>query len=429
MRVFIGSWLAIAFLGGIFLLFDYFQSDKLITNVSDGPDTRYEKSLAERIGEAEERSQNVKGLYMTATVANDQGPAATELRNNVLRLLTTTELDGLVIDVKETEGGLVVDDQLRGLLAELHQKGIWVIARQVVFKDSSQEKDHPSWYLMRRDGRLWRDNRGGSWLDPSSPEVWAYQLSAAKAASEAGFDEIQFDYIRFPSDGDVRNIVYPAYDGKQPKYEVLRKFFDFLHQNLKAYRPELILSADLFGHVALESEDLGIGQRLHDIGENFDYVSLMVYPSHYYGGFDVPADPDRNLPALYYPYRSPNISEVAVHHPYEVVYRTLLIAEDILAGRIATATGEIAGLPRPKSGLGEIGKTSTSSILTIPSSRRAKLRPWLQDFDLAVDSTRGIRYDSAKVRAQIDAAETAGSSGWLLWNAANVYTKEALKPE
>ena len=85
--------------------------------------------------------------------------------------------------------------------------------------------------------------------------------------------------------------------------------------------------------------------------------------------------------------------------------------------------------------LGEVGKivTATSSPISSvsPSSpaRRARLRPWLQDFDLAVDSARGIRYDSAKVRAQIDAAETAGSSGWLLWNAANVYTKEALKPE
>ena len=381
-----------------------------------------ESGLAERIARAEVLSQNIKGLYMTSTVANDRGRAATKLREGILRLLDTTELNAVVIDVKETEGGLIVTDSLRALIGELHEKDGWVIAREAVFKDSWLEKTNAGWYLRRGDGRIWRDRRGGSWLDPASREVWAYQLEVAKAASDAGFDEIQFDYIRFPSDGDVQAIAYPVYDGQKPKYEVLGEFFRFLHDELKAYRPELVLSADLFGYVALESEDLGIGQRLADIGENFDYVSLMVYPSHYYGGFEVAADSSRNLPALRYPYRSANIAGVAASHPYEVVYRTLLIAEDILAGRVATTTSQAK--------IEKVSATSSPTPLPVPSpTRRAQLRPWLQDFDLAVDLARGIRYDASKVRAQIDAAEAAGSSGWLLWSPDNVYTTEALKPE
>ena len=405
------------------LVFDYLRPGEW-TVVGDGfISERDREKLEARIRKAEERSQHAKGVYVTSTVAQDRGRVASKLRADILRLLEETELNAVVIDIKETEGGLIITNELRDLILELHQKDAWVIARLVVFKDGSQERVHPEWYLRRRLGTqapkatttltIWRDRRGGSWLDPASREVWAYQLAAAKAAADAGFDEIQFDYIRFPSDGDVAAIAYPVYDGARPKYEVLREFFGFLHDELKAYRPELVLSADLFGYVALESEDLGIGQRLADIGENFDYVSLMVYPSHYYGGLEVAADQGRNLPAVAYPYRASDPSRAAASHPYEVVYRTLLIADDVLSGR-ATSTPASA----------------TSTAASLPASaRRVKLRPWLQDFDLAVDSARGIRYDASKVRAQIDAAEAAGASGWLLWSPDNVYTRDALKPE
>ncbi|MBI2055327.1 MAG: hypothetical protein HYT42_00310 [Candidatus Sungbacteria bacterium] len=420
---------------GTFILFDYLRPGVTISNDGSGRPGAVgeEKNLKERIRVAEERAQSVKGVYMTSGVANDAGRAATKLRSDIIKLLETTELNGVVIDVKETEGGLIVTNGLEKLVGELHEKGIWVIARQAVFKDSSQEKINPQWYLKRKNGAIWRDRRGGSWLDPDSKEVWSYTLAAAKAASDAGFDEIQFDYIRFPSDGNTADIVYPFYRITRPKYEVLREFFSYAHSELKAHRPELIISADLFGYVALESADLGIGQRLQDIGENFDYVSLMVYPSHYYSGFGVEADPQRNLAAVFYPYKSKDISKAAASNPYNVVYRTLLIAGDILEGRVATATAQIDESFRPKSELGAIGKAATSpisppSLISSTSSpRRARLRPWLQSFDLGADSSRGIYYDAGKVRAQIDAAEAAGASGWLLWSPNNIYTREALK--
>ncbi|MBI4132831.1 MAG: hypothetical protein HY473_01965 [Candidatus Sungbacteria bacterium] len=426
--------IAIIATGGGFLFSDYYADPgKLIVNTALTGEGANQKSMAERIREAEERSRHVKGVYMTSAVANDLGRPATKLRNDIIALVDETNLNAVVIDVKETTGGAIITDGLKNLVQTLHQKGIWVIARQVVFKDDSQEKNHPGWYLRRSDARLpdgqgaiWRDNRRGSWLDPASPEVWQYQLDVAKRASDAGFDEIQFDYIRFPSDGDVRAIVYPVYDPKRPKYEVLREFFAYLHNGLKRHRPDLILSADLFGYVALQQQDLGIGQRLQDIGENFDYVSLMVYPSHYYAGFQVSKDAARNLPALYYPYRSASSTQTATAHPYEVVYRSLLIAQDILEGRVATRTDQ-AG--QSASGLDKVATSSIPSISPVSPVRRARLRPWLQDFNLGVDTSRGIYYDAKKVRAQIEAAEAAGASGWLLWNAENIYTKEALRKE
>ena len=421
--------------GGALLAFDYLGPGELIMNTASTGEANSQRTTAERIRRADERSQHIKGLYMTSAVANDAGKPATKLRNDLLQLLDSTELNAVVIDVKEVRDGAIITDQLKNLIISLHEKGIWVIARQVVFKDTSQEKTHPSWYLKRADSALWRDNRGGSWLDPASGEVWRYQAEVAKQASDAGFDEIQFDYVRFPSDGDVKNIVYPIYDSKRPKHEVLREFFGYLHDGLKRYRADLILSADLFGYVALQQEDLGVGQRLQDIGENFDYVSLMVYPSHYYAGFQVARDDERNLPALYYPYRGKDIAQVAPSRPYEVVHRSLLIARDILDGKIATSSLKMV---RAAIGPGENASTATPATATtasvssnsaVASKRSARLRPWLQDFNLGVDTNRGIYYDVQKVRAQIDAAEASGASGWLLWNAGNVYTKEALRKE
>ncbi|MBI2055405.1 MAG: hypothetical protein HYT42_00760 [Candidatus Sungbacteria bacterium] len=412
---------------------DYFIPDRVVTNTDAGRAAAEAERLAERIRTAEERAKDVKGLYMSADVANDRGRPATKLREGIITLIDETELNGVVIDVKETRGGAIITDQLKNLISTLHGKNAWVIARIAVFKDSSQEKAHPAWYLKWKDtrqpdppagqangqGRIWNDNRGGSWMDPAAPEVWAYQLAVAKAASDAGFDEIQFDYIRFPSDGNVAAAVYPIFQPGQPKWGILRAFFRYLHDHLKEYRPDLILSADLFGYVALQQADLGIGQRLSDIGENFNYVSLMVYPSHYYAGFQVTADPVRNLPALFYPYRASNIASTAANQPYDVVYRSLLIAGDVLAGRATTTDQNDRN----------VATSSPSSLASTSPGKIAKLRPWLQDFDLGVDTARGIHYNAEKVRAQINAAKDAGASGWLLWSPTNTYTKEALRPE
>ncbi|MBU6414646.1 hypothetical protein KGQ34_00145 [Patescibacteria group bacterium] len=391
-------------------------------------ENKQQKTIEERIQEAFVRSQNRKGVYMSAAVANDQGRSGTKLRNSILDLMKKTELNAVVIDVKEVDG-METTKNLQPFLEELHRNDIWAIARLTVMRDDSQVALHPNWYVHKTNGAVWRDNHGHAWFDPAHPEVRKYTADAAKKVIDMGFDEVQFDYIRFPSDGALNVAVYPAYRTKEePKYKVMGEFFKYLHDELKQYKPEIILSVDLFGYVASRGNDFGVGQRLEDLKDNFDYISFMLYPSHYYSGFFMAADPERNLPEVNYPYRAANISAVVSNHPYDVVYRSILFAEDFLAGKFdkknasstpatATTTGEVANA------------TNAAKETNVTKVSNARFRPFLQAFDLGADSSRGIIYDAAKIKAQIDAAERAGASGWLLWNASNVYNISALQPE
>ncbi len=382
------------------------------------------RTKEELIADALERSKEIKGLYMTADVASDKGAGATRLRNELIHLADTTEINGLVIDVKEVCGPDYNEANLKELLDTLHQKNIWAIARIVTFKDASQVEVHPDWYLQRSspksapdpclrkkhllikspDGKkpessLWRDNSGGYWMDPASRGAREYVVGLAKKMIDMGFDEIQFDYVRFPSDGDVQIAKYPSWDGKTPKYVVMKDFFQFVNKNLKAYKPDIILSADLFGYASIRAGDVGIGQRLDDVGDNFDYVSFMVYPSHYYSGLYLPGDPSRNLAAV-------NLNKTQVRvHPDIVVGRSELAARDFLDGRDGT---------------------STTATTTLVSRSRVRLRPWLEDFFHEADQAAGRPYGTQKVRLQVDAVEKVEKHGWLLWSAANVYSEGAL---
>lgn len=393
------------------------------------------KTSAELIAEARARSQNIKALYMTAEVANDAGAGATRLRNHIIALADNTEINAIVIDAKEVCGPEYNAANLKKLIEDLHQKNIWAIARIVAFKDASQREMHPDWYLTREVAKptdesacarksylttknpsgvgnhapLWRDNKGGYWMDPMSPGARDYIVAFAQKMSDLGFDELQFDYVRFPSDGDVASARYPAWDKKTPKYEVMKSFFAFLNKNLKEYRPDIILSADLFGYVASQGEEQSIGQRVADIGSSFDYISFMVYPSHYYGGLALPADAARGLPAVNY-----TLAEARTH-PDVVVGRSILTALDFL-NPISTSPSATS----TQKEMGDMFQQNASS---------AGVRPWLEDFFHEQDRLAGRPSGAAKVRMQIDAAEKSGGHGWLLWNASNIYSESALKKE
>lgn len=393
------------------------------------------KTTAELVAEARGRSENIKALYMTAEVANDQGKGATGLRNHLIALADTTEINALVIDVKEVCGPEYDEKNLKKLLDELHKKNIWAIARIVAFKDASQIHTHPEWYLTRKNQKavktsacsrkqylvaknpagetnhplLWQDNSGGWWMDPASPDTRGYILGLAKKMSDLGFDELQFDYVRFPSDGNVSSAIYPAWDKKTPKYEVMKNFFSFLNKNLKEHRPELILSADLFGYVASQGEEQSIGQRVVDVGSSFDYISFMIYPSHYYAGLMLPANPAAGLPAVNY-----TLAEARTH-PDIVVGRSLLAALDFLNPAAASSPATST----------QHGTSDTLQQKATP----AAVRPWLEDFFHEQDRVAGRPSGAVKVRLQIDAAEKSGGHGWLLWNASNIYSESALKKE
>ena len=374
------------------------QSEILIGQIKDFIEKEREK--LEQVEAAERRARNAKGIYMTGFVANSLSGPGNSFRQNLVNLIQETELNSIVIDVKEVHGPYM-PASLKNFIEELHQKNIWVIARIVAFKDSSLIEENPELYLKSAtnstaiSSSLWTDYGGGYWLDPASQEAQDYLIEFSKKAIDLGFDELQFDYVRFPSDGNLSDIIYPFYSYEEKKkHEVMRDFFSKITQSLKEYKPSIILSVDLFGYVAGQLQSLEIGQRVIDVADNFDYISFMLYPSHFYDGFIIGADSERELPALFFKKDSDNIEEIVSSNPYQVVFRSLLSVKDYLA--------------------------------SIDSE--AKLRPWLQDFNLKADTDRGIVYDAEKVKAQIQASIDAGTDGWLLWSAANVYTKEALNP-
>lgn len=330
----------------------------------------------------------VKGIYMTSWTAGSDN-----LRQNLLELIEQTELNTVVIDIKDYSGAIVfpVDSALLKdfgseevrvsdmpeFINTLHKKGIYVIGRIAVFQDAYFVNYRPDLAVKNKAGtEIWKDHKGISWIDPSSREYWDYIILIAKEARSIGFDEINFDYIRFPSDGNMDDISYP-WSSTTPKSLVVKSFFEYIGRSLKDLSSSqkksstvLKISADLFGMTTTAQNDMGIGQILEDALPHFDYISPMVYPSHYPPDFEGFKEPEE--------------------HPYEVVYHSMKEA---------------------------VRRTN------IASSSPEKLRPWLQDFGLKMN------YGPDEVRAQIKATNDTGLSSWLLWSASNKYTKSALITE
>jgi hypothetical protein len=175
----------------------------------------------------------------------------------------------------------------RAVARLLEQKGIYLIGRVVVFEDPRLAEGAPQLALKNRDGSIWRNEAGLAWSNPYDRRVWDYNVSLAEVAARAGFDEIQFDYVRFPSDGDVDKIVFPGKTAKAPGWVVA----EFVHYAAKRLKPLGVrVSADVFGLAA--TRDLGIGQVPRRLGKHLDAISPMVYPSHYNSGEFGLADPN-----------------------------------------------------------------------------------------------------------------------------------------
>lgn len=331
----------------------------------------------------------LKSLYMTSWVAGDK-----QWRNSIVRMIDETELNAIVIDVKDYSGGIsfkvsnpVLDTiaaqenripDIKKFIDELHKKGIYVIARISVFQDPKLVKKHPELAVKRAsDGAVWKDYKGISWIDAGARDAWDYVAEIGKESYAVGFDELNFDYIRFPSDGNMRDIAYP-WSGKRPKADVLEEFFAYLHDALAP--TGAILSADLFGMTTTNVDDLNIGQVLERVAPHFDYVAPMVYPSHY--------------PPKFNGYPNPNLV------PYDVVKFSL----DRAVARLTASDAAQAGM---------------NAATTSPQ----KIRPWLQDFQY------GGTYGPKEVRAQIQATYDAGLTSWMLWDPAVRYTREVLQNE
>ncbi len=338
-----------------------------------------------------ETPEPLKALYMTSCVAGTPS-----WRDSLKGLIESTELNAIVIDIKDYTGvvsfpndfpkadtgrGCVVSD-MKEFVHSLHEDGIYVIGRISVFQDSSYTKIFPELAVKKKsDGGVWKDHKGLPFIDVGAKPYWDYIVEISKEAYEIGFDELNYDYVRYPSDGNMKDThytwTYSTSSGQAvSKSEMLRQFFEYLHENVKD-ATDAKLSVDLFGMTTTVENNMNIGQVLELALPYFDYVAPMVYPSHYpktWNGFANPAE-----------------------HPYEVI-------------KISMSRGkEREQILNISNGLA----TSTAS----------KLRPWLQDFNL------GATYGPDKVKAQIQATYDVGLTSWMLWNAGNKYTKEALLPE
>lgn len=332
----------------------------------------------------------LKAIYMTSWIAG-----TTERRAALLKLIDETELNAVVVDIKDYTGKIsfVVTDpaltifesseerivDIRRFIHDLHERGVYVIGRISVFQDPHLVQSQPELAVRKlSDGGVWRDRKGLAWVDPSARPAWDYIVALARESYAVGFDEINFDYIRFPSDGNMRDLSYTHFrEDTQTRAQALEEFFAFVSAELAPLG--VPLSVDFFGLTTVNRDDLGIGQVLESALPYFDYVAPMVYPSHYADGFIGFANP--------------------AAHPYEVVKYSMDRAVERISSLIAATS------------------TATTTLAV-----RGRLRPWLQDFDLGAD------YNADLVQAQIKAVYDAGLTSWMLWDPSNRYTAEALLP-
>ncbi len=322
-----------------------------------------------------------KGIYLSFGLLM---PGMEGLLETNLDLVDRTELNTVVIDVKSDEGWLAYTpteglpkeldagydaiDDLPQVLAECKRRGIYTIARIVVFKDNVLAEGRPEWAVHTNAGGIWRDAINTAWVDPFRKEVWEYNLGIAKDAIAMGFDEVQFDYLRFPSDGDIMDSNYAEECTRENRVRAINEFAAYMYENLKP--TGAFVSLDFFGlttsiNLNLKFGDLGIGQELAGVAPYADYISPMLYPSTYEPG---------NLEL-----RNPQGS------PYEVVKISM-----------------------------EDGRERAGTTL---------IRPWLQHYSLG-----GISFGAAEFRLEKAAAEEAGAYGWLFWNAAGNYEPETFDP-
>lgn len=393
----------IALIIGVFLIFLFFWGSN---NVKSIPPEKPAETPAEKPTLASNTNTEnqqplfqppavVKAVYMTSWSATKS-----DYIDYLINIAKNTEINSVVVDIKDWSGYVAYNTEvpevekygaesirikdIGALIRKLHENGIYVIARITVFQDPvlaearpdlavrSQSKLFFSPFSFLSSSSLWLDRLGLAWIDPAAKESWDYNIAIAKDALKQGFDELNFDYVRFPSDGNLKDMIFPLWDRETPRHLIIKEFFKYLRQQL----PDAKLSVDLFGLSASSADDLGVGQVIEDAFEYFDYICPMMYPSHYadgFLGFENPAE-----------------------YPYQVVYYST---------------------KRTSQRLAVFNQSQKSS---------AQIRPWLQDFNL-----RAI-YDAQMVRSEIQAVYDANGenfNGFLLWSSSNFYTEDALQPE
>ena len=325
----------------------------------------------------------VKGIYVTSN--STQGKKMDEL----VKFIKDSNLNTMVIDVKDDTGNITMKlntgnkqvdkntlDIVDGkkLLKKLHDNNIYPIARIVTFKDTKLANEHPEWTFKNNDGSVWTNGKGDSFVNPFMKEVWKYDIDVAKAAAKAGFQDIQFDYVRFPEGFENQTYNKGEYKNSQmssgdQRVDTITKFLEYANKELKPMGVNV--SADVFGYSALVENAPGIGQSFPKISKNVDAISSMIYPSHWSNGdFGLQA-PDTE--------------------PYKTVNRYI---------------------QKENSLLDTLGKDKPIS------------RPWIQDFTASyLGAGNYIDYDAKAISEEVQALKDNGVNEFLLWNAGNDYTE------
>jgi len=236
--------------------------------------------------------QEVRGVHVTMALASVPG--------KLDHYLSIPGLTALELDVKDENGevGFLMPAttlarkvgaskpyyKARVVADKAREKGVYLIGRVVVFEDPTLTASRPDLAIQTTGGGVWQNNAGLGWANPYDKRLWDYVLAVGKAAARAGFDEIQFDYVRFPSDGPIESAVFPGKTAEPPAWTIAR----FVHYASKQLKPLGVrVSVDLFGLSA--TRDLGVGQKPSRLAKYVDAVYPMVYPSHYNPGeFNLP---------------------------------------------------------------------------------------------------------------------------------------------
>ena len=400
-----------------------------------------------------EERVKVKWIYVTGAMAGTSG------MDDLIALVDRTELNTMVIDVKNDDGRVVYEmdtpmvseigsskklvSDMPGLIQKCKEHDIYLIARIVAFKDPFLAENRTDLALHDESGNLFRDSSGLAWVNPYKEEVWKYLLEIAEEAVAIGFDEIQFDYIRFATDSGMKNVDFGPEAEEKSREAVITEFVEYASERL--HSQGIPVSADVYGIVIDSELDASlVGQNYYEMSKYLDYISPMVYPSHYGPGNLGLAVPDAQ--------------------PYETIYRSMSASRRVLAGLegpeeeveavsgndIPLKTEDVSGNDVPQDAAAESvgvvsqetaavsgnGAVSAGARTELPDPKemepaeeiRAQVRPWLQDFTATwVDGH--ITYGPEEIRAQIQAVYDAGYEEWILWNAANRYTEGGLLPE
>jgi hypothetical protein len=325
----------------------------------------------------------IRGIYLNAYAAG----SANRL-GSLLALADSTEINAFVIDVKDERGiryrsqnalamelaqpGEVTIRDLSALAARLEERGVWSIARIVLFKDPILSEAKPAWSIRSPSGDTWVDREGHTWVSAWDPDVWDYNLDIAEEVARAGFREIQFDYVRFPEAyRSLPEQIHPHAQGTRS--DAIAAFIDEAQRRLRPLG--VVVAADVFGLSPNDPRDVAIGQQWETLLARADHVLPMVYPSHYFSTHL------RNVPR-------PN------RMPYETVFTSL--------------------------GIGMIRWQRLADAGVTPG----RVIPWLQAFNAPwVD--RDVEYGPNEADAQIRAVYDVGLDDWIFWHPGSRYAQVA----